>query len=144
MVLMMTMGARAREGATILDILDDREVIEALNTAWRRAICGATGIEAAFRLDGSMSDYKIVAARVTFEYRRHTVAIISGKTFAVFHVHPKGGEPTPSLKDRNIADKYRLRIYTMHKTGLYEYDPVTRKTTQLRDGLDWLKPSKNR
>src|SRR5262245_1698737 len=143
MVVTMTMGARAREGVTILDVLDNPEVIGALNTAWIQASCGATGIEATFRLDGSMSDYTIVAAPLTFEYRKQTVAIIRGKTFAVFHVHPKGGEPTPSLNDRNMAEKYGLRIYTMHMSGLYEYDPLTRKTTQLRNRLDWLKPSKN-
>ena len=138
-VLMMTMGARAQGGATTLDFLDHPDLIEALNTAWRQSFCGAAGIEATFRLDGSMSDYKIVAAPLTFEYRRQIVAIIPGKTFAVFHVHPQGGEPAPSPIDRQIADRYRLRIYTMHMSGLYEYDPVTRKTSRLREKLDWLK-----
>ncbi len=75
---------------------------------------------------------------LTNDWRRQAVPIVPGITFAVFHVHPSRQEPVPSARDRVVADRYGLKILTIHRYGLYEYDPLTKKTTRLRKGLDWM------
>ena len=134
------MGARAEDTGGLP--VNDPRVIAAMKTAWRQSANGSAGTEATFRLDGDPSDYKIVAAGFTNERMRQRVTIVPGRTFAVFHVHPTGGGPAPSRQDRNLADKYRLKILTLHIRGLFEYDPVERKTIKVRDGLGWLNSPK--
>ena len=136
---MIGIGLQASESHSPLKALDDPLVLSAMKRAWMQSGAGTTGVEATFRLDGSPSDYQIVAARRTNQIRNQNVPIIPGTTFAVFHIHPLGTEPDPSPNDVRVADKYGFRIYTMHHRGLYEYDPVTRKTTKLLHGLRWLK-----
>jgi hypothetical protein len=133
------MGARAEDAAQLP--VNDPHVIAAIKAAWRQSANGLLGTEAAFRLDGDPSDYKIVAAGFTNERMKQRLMIVPGRTFAVFHVHPTNGEPTPSRQDRNLADKYRLKILTLHVRGLFEYDPVEKKTIKVREGLGWLASS---
>jgi hypothetical protein len=128
------------EGAT--PPVNDLNVIAAMKTAWQQSSNGSVGIEAAFRLDGNPSEYEVVAAPSTHELMKQTVSIIPGTTFALFHVHPTNGDPAPSRHDRDLADKYNLKMLTMHRSGLFEYDPVERKTIKLRDGLDWISRQK--
>ena len=138
-VVMTATCGRAQDGLAMLDALDDPNVNGAMKTAWMQTGGGTTGMEATFRLDGALSGYRIVAAPLSNEFWQQKILIIPGETFALFHVHPNRADPRPSRTDRNIAKKYGLKIYTMHAHGLYEYDPVTAKTTKLRDRLDWLR-----
>jgi len=119
-------------------LLDDPRVVRAMQSVWMESSYGALNVEAAFRLDGSPSRYRIVAAPPTNAAQQQTVPIIAGATFAVCHVHPTRTRPEPSQADRSIADRFHLKIYTIHVRGLYEYDPVTRRTTRLRGGVDWM------
>jgi hypothetical protein len=117
--------------------VNDQKVIAAMRAAWRRSANGSAAVEGAFRLDGNPSDYKVVVAPFTNKFMKELVTIIPGKTFAVFHVHPTRAEPAPSQQDKDLADKYRLKILTIHARGLFEYDPVERRTISVRNGLDW-------
>jgi hypothetical protein len=121
------------------DVLANPDTIAAIRTAWSDSANGRTGIEASFRLDGRLSAYRIVVTPFTNQRRTQTVPIIPGVTFAVFHVHTAKADPEPSPADREIADRYKLKMYSIHTQGLYVYDPVTRKTAKLRDGVDWVK-----
>jgi len=121
-----------------LSPLDNPEVVAALRTVWFQTINGRRGTEASFRLDGKPSAYRIITSPPTNEFRKQKLEIIPGLTLAVFHVHTAKGEPEPSPADRSIADRYKLRMYTIHLQGLYEYDPVTKRTTKLRDGVKWM------
>jgi len=46
MALMMAMGTQEQRDITMLDILDKPEVIQAMKTAWVKAVGGPMGIEA--------------------------------------------------------------------------------------------------
>jgi hypothetical protein len=129
----------AEDRVFIPDVLANPKTIAALRTAWRDSANGRAGIEASFRLDGSLSAYRIVVTPFTNQRRTQTVPIVPGVTFAVFHVHTAKADPEPSPADREIADRYKLKMYTIHTQGLYVYDPVTRRTAKLRDGVDWMK-----
>jgi hypothetical protein len=120
------------------DPLDDPNVLAAMKTAWAESVNGRAGIEASFRLDGSPSRYKVVPTLQTNQFRRQAIVLIPGVTFAIFHVHTAKGDPPPSPDDRRVADQYRLRMYTIHTQGIFVYDPATKETTKLRDGMRWL------
>ena len=139
-MVIVGMPARPEQIGPILPALNDPQVIGAMKNAWAQTVNGSTGVEATFRLDGSPSEYKVVVLPFSNEFRKQKVLIIPGKTFAVFHVHPTVTNPAPSAQDRTIADKFKMKILTIHRRGMYEYDPVTKKTTRLRHGLDWLNP----
>jgi hypothetical protein len=135
-------GAQAEEADSLKMTVRDARVIFALKAAWTSAQNGTKGIEASFRLDGTPSDYVVVSLPSSNEFMNQRIRIVPGKTFAVFHVHPQQGEAVPSQQDKTVADKYRLKVVTIHFKGLYEYDPVTRKTTKLGESLEWTKASK--
>ena len=137
-----TISARAGDRIPIIPTeVHDPRVIAAMKAAWRESGCGQLGIEAAFRLDGSPSNYRIIAIERTFEQGHQTVTIVSGVTFALFHVHPKTASPEPSSVDESVGQKYALRIYSIHARGLYAYDPNTKKTVKVRDGVEWMGPN---
>lgn len=60
---------------------------------------------------------------------------------AIVHTHPNSSGPRPSLQDKQVAEKYGVPIFTITVSGMYVYNPATRKTRQVMDGLAWLKPS---
>jgi hypothetical protein len=143
LILMMAFGA-ALNGDTgrsvpTTTILDDPQVIFAMSKAWTQSGNGTTGKEASFRIDASPSGIRVVSLPFTNEFKKHRVKLIRGVTFLIFHVHPGGDNPAPSKIDKEIADRHQVRIVTMHVGGLYEYDPITGKTTKLRNKLDWIK-----
>jgi len=119
-------------------VLHNPTVVAAIKAAWRQTMNGRFGTEASFRLDGNPTAFRIVATPPSNQFRHHSVEIIPRATFAVFHVHTAKGEPAPSPADRSIADHYKLKMYTIHVQGLYEYDPVLKKTTKVRDGVKWM------
>ena len=99
---------------------------------------GRMGFEASFRLDRQPEGYRIIFTPRSNQFRKQTVAIFPGTTFAIFHVHTVESIPAPSDADRQIADQHNVRVYTIHNRGLYAYDPITQRTTQLRVGTGWL------
>ena len=137
--VMVAMTAHGQQ-IGVQQILDDPGVIQAMKTAWGLSTAGLWQAEASFRLDACASGYEIVAEGFSNQAMHKTVKIIPGKTFALFHVHPSRGEGPPTEPDRKIADTYRVKMFTMHMSGLWEYDPDTGKTTRLRIGATWGKP----
>lgn len=61
---------------------------------------------------------------------------------AVIHTHPNGVDPKPVGHDLQLADRFAVPVFTITQRGMYLYDPVTRKTSRVQDGLDWLESSK--
>jgi len=120
-VLAAKAGAGVEETASLVN---QPKIVAAMQSAWKRSLHGSIGREAAFRLDGSASEYEVVTAAFTGEVRQLKVRIEAGRTFAVFHVHPNGTSPAPSRQDRELADQYGLLMVTMHRHGLFAYDPA--------------------
>jgi hypothetical protein len=71
--------------------------------------------------------------RFTFKWRFNAVAIV--------HTHPNSSDPKPGEHDKRVADKYCVPNFTITLKGMYVYDPVTRTTSKVLNGLDWLKLS---
>ena len=141
LAMMLPVNSRS-EVAPSSDPLDDPNVLVAIKTAWNESMNGTAGIEASFRLDGSPSRYRVVVTPPTNQHRRQSVGLLPGATFAIFHVHTVNGDPPPSPDDRRIADRYQVKMYTIHREGIFVYDPATRKPTTLRHGVQWMIPGR--
>ena len=117
------------------------DVIEPMIYAWGQSVNGTNGTEAGFRTDGKpeVGGYTVVRNNFTNQQMAQLLEV-TNTTFAIFHVHPKGGDPKPSKPDQNIGNKYGIEMYTMSRQGLYLYDPNVGSSVLLRSNLDWIKP----
>jgi hypothetical protein len=61
---------------------------------------------------------------------------------AVVHTHPNGVDPKPAGHDLQLADRFGVPVFTITQRGMYVYDPVTRRTSMVQDGLTWLDSSR--
>ena len=116
------------------------------------SVNGITGVEASFNVNGDLNNPQIVINSYTNQRKSQSIKIIisgSDKTIAIVHVHPNDTGGNPSTPDNNylnngigdtgIADKYGIKFYVLHKTGLRVYDPQTKKTTFISSLSDALK-----
>jgi RHS repeat-associated protein len=117
----------------------DPAVIATMAKAWAATGNGTSGTEAGFSLQGSSSNFTITYAPSNNTTMSNTIPTPAG-TFDIFHVHPTRGDPTPSSGDINVANQNGFDMFTFSQSGLYEYDPSSKTTIKLRNGLDWLKP----
>jgi hypothetical protein len=134
--------ASLARGASFAISTFSKEVVAEFAKAWHLAANGVAPTEAVVLIlrmvDGSFSarsqgftnEYK----RFTFPWHPATVAII--------HSHPNGSDPQPQFDDMRLADKLQVPIFTITTRGMFVYDPFTRKTSKVQDGLDWLSLSK--
>ncbi len=130
-----------RSTVQIDGIVGDPRMIEAMQRAWgQTATSWVKGVEAGFRVDADGAGYKVVNENFTNETMMQRISIVPGKTIAIFHVHPKDADPKPSPADKKLADTWSIRVYVMHISGLYVYDPVSKQSRRLRKGVSWLKP----
>ncbi len=120
----------------------DRGVIKEFDKAWRVSGDGTNGREGLvliFRMtDGS---YTGRSQGSTGEYQKFTFKWIFNAV-AIVHTHPNGIDPRPSPQDRRVAEKYDVPIFTITISGMYVYNPATKITSKVMDGLDWLNLSK--
>jgi hypothetical protein len=120
----------------------NKEMTEEFRKAWRIAKVGTSDYEGVvlFYLlpDGG---YKVKALNPSNEFKKFTFPW-DDQIVAIFHTHPQDVDPRPALEDTRIADKYQVLMFTLTLRGMYVYDPVTRKTSTVMVGLDWLDESK--
>lgn len=120
----------------------DAGMVEEFKRAWSRAGAGTVTSESVVlilrmanggysaRSMGFSNEYKAF----TFPWHPATVAIV--------HTHPNKSIARPEGQDLSVADKYGVPIFTITNRGMYVYDPATKKTSKVKEGLDWLDASK--
>jgi hypothetical protein len=116
----------------------DQDMIKEFGNAWRSSGNGTTDVESVvliLRMVGG--GFKAVKQGSTNEHRKFTFRWHPA-TIAVVHTHPNDANPKPKGADCQIADKYGVPIFTITAKGMYVYDPYTKKTTLIQNGLDWL------
>jgi len=113
------------------------DIHQAMLRAWAQSDYGQTSREAGFVLDGDAQHYAIW---ITPPDNRDGALELKlyPQTFAVFHVHPDASLPTASDADKKVANRYHVKMYTMSRSGVWLYDPATKKTAKIA-GEDWLK-----
>jgi hypothetical protein len=120
----------------------DNEIIRQFERAWRISGGGSTGLEGVvliFHLESG--SYRGHSLRATCEYKRFTFEW-DPAAIAIVHTHPNSCDPKPSERDQRVAEKLVVPIFTITKSGMYVYDPETKITRKVLNGLDWLKLSK--
>jgi hypothetical protein len=115
----------------------DRPIISKFREAWQRVASGVLPCESVVVIvrlnDGSYSAYM---PNPTNEFKSFTFTWQPG-TIAIVHTHPNGSSAQPEDGDLRTADKLRVPIFTITSRGMYVYDPTTRKTTRVLEGLLW-------
>jgi len=109
--------------------------------AWNHSHNGVDSIEGVVlifcKTDGSYFANGLVHTNETnrFSFKWDPAAI------AIAHTHPNNKDPNPSSEDTRVADRLGVPIFTLTRWGMYMYDPVTHRITQVQNNLDWLEPS---
>jgi hypothetical protein len=133
---------KLERGAEFVISTFDPEIIHEFHRAWQNSGNGTTDSESVvliFRKVGGGYMARTLGAtneRRSFTFRWHQGAI------AIVHTHPNNASPKPQAADCQIADKYGVPIFTITLSGMYAYDPFTKKITRIQDGLNWLEQSR--
>ncbi|MFY9608245.1 MAG: hypothetical protein WAU45_06455 [Blastocatellia bacterium] len=120
----------------------DRGMIDAFSMAWSRAGGGLDSTEGVVLiLRMAHGGYSARSLGFSNEYKAFTFPWHPA-TVAIIHTHPNKSSARPEGEDLNVADRYGVPIFTITNRGMYVYDPATRRTSKVKDGLDWLDASK--
>lgn len=116
----------------------DRALIREFDRAWKISGAGTSGREGVV-LIFRMKDGSYIGKTLGFsnEIRKFTFTW-NPAALAIVHTHPNNCDPRPADQDKRVAHKYRVPNFTITISGMYVYDPVTKKTTKLVNGLEWL------
>src|SRR5262249_49739471 len=118
-----------------------KALIPAITEAWRMSGDGTSPREAAvliFRMkDGS---YTGRVQRCTNEQYQLSFAW-DPAAVVIVHTHPNTRDPKPAEQDKRVAERYGVPNFTVSINGMYVYDPATRRTSKVLNGLDWLNRS---
>ncbi len=117
-------------------------IVKVFRAAWQRAGGGTIQVEAVVLIvrnaDGSC---RTILPHSTNEYRRLTFQWQPG-TIAILHTHPNHNDPKPSPADMEIADRFRVPMFTLTISGMFLYDPMTKVISRVQAGVDWLEQAK--
>ena len=133
---------RLGRGADFVISKFDRDIIKEFGKAWQHCGNGMTDSESViliFRTDGG--GYTARSMGTTNEHRSFTFRWHSGAV-AIVHTHPNDSNPMPQEADRQVADRFGVPIFTLTLSGMFAYDPYTKKVTRVHNGLDWLESSR--
>ena len=120
----------------------DEGVTEQFKKAWEYSRCGTAYVEGlVFIFKNSDGSYRARALppnnefdKLTFKWDPDAIGIV--------HTHPTNCNPRPTTNDMQLADRYRVPMFTITLDGMYMYDPNTKRITKVQENLDWLKASK--
>jgi hypothetical protein len=116
----------------------DDDVLKNFSNAWRGSGNGMTHRERVVLIlrmnDGS---YRARLQSPTNEFKSCSFGWHPA-TVAIIHTHPNGCNPKPQEADIQLADKFRVLMFTITVRGMYLYDPSVKKITKIQEGLDWL------
>lgn len=117
-------------------------LLKAFSAAWQSAGDGTSDEERAVLIFKTREGHYI--ARLTRPCRgfRHTSFRWDPQAVAIVHTHPNHVGPMPSEQDEMVARKYAVPIFTITSRGMFVYNPLTRRTTKVLDGIEWLSLSK--
>ena len=116
----------------------DENIVKDFQNVWTLAKTGKDPTESVMLLFRAVGGgYKSRVLPPTNEHKKSTFDLPS-HALAIFHTHPSECEPYPSPEDKQIADKHRVLMFTLTVSGMYVYDPHTKKTTRVVAGIDWL------
>lgn len=119
----------------------DKKLVDQFQKAWLLAKNGTSNREAVvliFRSTEGRYTGKTLAItneqlQLSFKWDSAAIAIV--------HTHPNHCDPAPGKYDRQLADRLGVPIFTITRSGMFMYDPATKGTRKVQNGLDWLNSS---
>jgi hypothetical protein len=116
----------------------DEDVVKEFRKAWRCSVGGTSRREGAVlifrRIDGSYmarsQGCSNQSGEFTFTWHSNAIAIV--------HTHPNDDDARPAPQDEQVADRYRVPVFTITSRGMFMYDPAAGKTSKVMERLDWL------
>ncbi len=119
----------------------DKRVVDEFQKAWLLSKNGTSNREAVVLVFRSTAgNYIARTLAITNEQSQFTFRL-DPAAIAIAHTHPNHCDPAPSKDDRQLADRLRVPIITITKSGMYVYDPAAKITSKVQNGLDWLNSS---
>ncbi|HEX5733595.1 MAG TPA: hypothetical protein VF131_12240 [Blastocatellia bacterium] len=120
----------------------DGQVIKEFEKAWAVSSAGTSnqeGVVLIFRMfDGS---YRAQSQGNTNQHKKFTFKF-TPNAVAIVHTHPNGIDPRPSSEDAELSDKLGVPVFTITTRGMFMYNPKTKQTTKVMEGMDWLDRAK--
>jgi len=127
--------------AFVISKIDDAAARE-FQEAWRLSRNGSDGFEGLVLVYPTLDGSILARSQGKSDEQKHFTFGWTSNIIAVVHTHPNGVDPKPAGHDLQLADRFGVPVFTLTKRGMYVYDPVTRKTSMVQDGLDWLESAK--
>jgi hypothetical protein len=123
--------------AFIISKIDDA-VIKEFQEAWHLSRNGSDGFEGLVLVYPATDGSILARSQGKSDEQKHFTFGWASNIIAVVHTHPNGVDPKPAGHDLQFSDRFGVPVFTITQRGMYVYDPDTRKTSILQDGLDWL------
>ena len=120
----------------------DVAVAREFQTAWHVSHNGSDGFEGLVLVYPTTDGSILARSQGKSGEQKHFTFGWTANIIAVVHTHPIDVDPRPVGDDLRLADRFGVPVFTITKRGMYVYDPDTRKTSQVKDGLDWLDAAK--
>ena len=119
----------------------DKKLVDEFQKAWMESKNGTSNREAVVLVFRSVAgSYTGRVLPITNEQTQLTFRM-DPAAIAVVHTHPNHCDPAPSRDDRQLADRLRVPVITITKSGMFVYDPAAKRTRKVQNGLDWLNSS---
>ena len=119
----------------------DKRLVDEFQKAWLLSKNGTSNREAVVLVFRSTTgSYMGKTLAITNEQARLTFRM-DPAAIAIVHTHPNHCDPAPSKDDRQLADRLRVPIITITKSGMFVYDPAAKSVRKVQNGLDWLNSS---
>ena len=118
----------------------DREAVRTFRKAWETAGLGNRDLEALVLVVEDIAGRRQALYRGPSREYRSARFSWDPRTVAIVHTHPNRSSEKPSTQDRALADRMGVPVYTLTNRGLWGYDPSTKKTALVMDGMRWFHP----
>ena len=120
----------------------DVAVAREFQAAWHVSHNGSDGFEGLVLLYPTTDGAIFARSQGKSGEQKHFTFGWTANIIAVVHTHPNDVDPRPVGADLRLADRFSVPVFTITRRGMYVYDPATRKTSLVQDGLNWLDSSK--
>jgi hypothetical protein len=113
------------------------EVVSEFRKAWESVHNGNMPYECVILILRTATGFQVRRLRLTYEHKKSTFAWHPG-IVAVIHTHPNDCPSAPQPDDIKIAEERGVPMFTLSNRGMFVYDPKTKRTSKVMDGVLWL------
>ena len=120
----------------------DAAVTTEFQEAWHVSRNGSDGFEGLVLVYPTTDGTIVARSQGKSAEQKHFAFGWTANIIAVVHTHPNDVDPRPAGADLRLAERFGVPVFTITRRGMFVYDPDTKKTSMVQDGLDWLESSK--